>query len=306
MNEAFRQALGGLLKGDEGLRAGFGLERRTTAGPPIPPDAFCWEESLTVQGNGNIALKTRRSIADVSAEPIGEFQSAQGKDVVMNLVRLVLDSGLDVQPPFRVEPTDVQVRLGVIVGGITHASSIGMRDPAALAPLRPLLQQLDRLAAEARKYPVISLALQLERPPAMTAGRMEIPVDLSFVNTGLSGFWITHPSTLASRDASGATTTEHCGFLCGRRPDPQPGITPLPMALERSPLVAAAMDGKAFLWVPPSSRVSIRFTAAVGFPSTGTYVARAVFSSYQGDDSLGGQPRLRGCVFSNEVTLPVG
>jgi hypothetical protein len=58
------------------------------------------------------------------------------------------------------------------------------------------------------------------------------------------------------------------------------------------------------LWLGPGATESRHFTATVDL-SPGSYLMRASYASYQGEDTVAGQPLLRGCAFSAESTVEV-
>lgn len=301
MNKLMRQALDDILTGDEALLSGFGLERRTTVGAPLFSETYLWDERLTLRGNGNAGLSTRRSIADVSGAPIGDFLARQGKEDMLGFVRLIRDARLDEMQPFRIEPVETKIRLTVVAGGVSRQNFIGVTDPAALAPLQPILQELDRLAAAVSKNPTTALSLGLEISDATPANiNAQRTVTLNFRNIGPLGFWIAHPQTVAGDPAAG---DERCALLYGHRAEVPPDVTPLPMQMRAAALVAAERDDQELLWIPGASEVKLTFTADLDFDQPGLYLMRAVYAAYSGEDAIGGQRRLRGCVFSDETQL---
>lgn len=84
-----------------------------------------------------------------------------------------------------------------------------------------------------------------------------------------------------------------------------PGFTPPPIELLASPLEPIRDDGMDLLWVPRGEEVEQRFNCVMEPPVPGLYLARAVYSSYLGEEQVSGRPRLRGCAFSNQVELEV-
>ncbi|WP_437934759.1 hypothetical protein [Sorangium sp. So ce341] len=295
MNDTMRRALDGALAGDPGILAGFGLERQTLSAP-------FWEERLSIDGAGRLRLRTNRSIADVSSEPIGAFSHDAGTEAVERLLRALLSLPRAL-PHRHVGLVDVRVLITVVAGGATHTVAVS-REPDELAPLQPLLDELDRLSFVVRRSPVMSLELDasVDAPVRVSAG--PLPVLLRFKNAGDTGFWITDPASFPPGDRA-----ECCALLYGVRAQPQPGITPLPMEVRRAdalPSRASPEGVGTLLWVPGRSSVERLIHAAVELNSPGLVAMRATWSSYAGDDTVGGRPRLRGCVFSNELSVSVG
>ena len=285
MNRAVNELLERLLEDHEALLPGFGLERLTLAGEPIGPSTYLWEERLTLQGSGDVGLDTRRSIADMSGEEIGEYRSTECEETVLGLVRLVRETGLDELPAFEIDPIDVRVRFSIVGGGTCHEYPISVQDPEALEPLQPLLGELDRLALEVRKHPVATLGVSLELPSEAGVGEHQLPVMLRFRNSGNVGTWVTHPGAMEGT--------------------PEPDVTPVSPEIFSAPLSPAQGDDDRLLWLAGPSEVALESTASVSLPDPGTYLARAVYSCYSGEDTVGGQRRVRGCVFSNELAIEV-
>jgi hypothetical protein len=70
-------------------------------------------------------------------------------------------------------------------------------------------------------------------------------------------------------------------------------------------MVAEQPANRELQWIPPQSGKGFQFSATLVLPQSGSYVARAGFSSYAGEDAIGGQLRIRGSVFSDEVEIDV-
>jgi hypothetical protein len=300
----FTEALEKAIGGDDGLLAGFRLERRTLAGPYLGPNALMVEEHLTVTGSGDTDLLSRRSMADISGEEIGEFHVTRSREVVRALLRAVRQSGLEQTPVFSIGPGDVRMEVNVTVGDFQQRATIGFSHPGALQPLQPLLQEMDRAASEARKRAVASLSLHLQAPGQTAQEAETLQLTLVFQNTGSEGCWITHPSRQGD-----PTAAEHCLLKFGLKPEVLPGITPLPVEVQTVGAQYTDLDAQNLLWVPPFGQVSFRFSASPHFTQTGGYLMRVSYASYQGGDRIeqNGKAhiRLRGCVFSNEVEVQV-
>jgi hypothetical protein len=300
VNPILEKALVAAHNGDPAALAEFGFERHTLKGPGIPGDGNEWEERMTITGAGTLSLHTNRSIGDISSEPIGEYRRQAQHDTVARTIQLVRDARLETLPPFRIEPADPRIRISVAAGGIVQRVAIGLGDPAALMPLTPLLQELDRMAASVRADPVRTLSIGLDMPLSARAAKNRLPVTLLFENQGSEGYWITHPSAL-----QGAHRWERCALIYGRRPDPVPGFTPPPIERQEAALETAQTESLDLLWIPRASEVEYRFTCVLEPAAPGLYLARAVYSTYAGEDHLSGRPRLRGCAFSNQVEIEV-
>jgi hypothetical protein len=297
MNPILDRALAEALRGSPECLEEFGLERLTVAGSGIPGAGPEWEERLCLTGNGTLSLRTRRSIFDLSAEPIGEFQQAASRETVRGVIQHVRDARLDELPRFPLETGGARLQIAVVAGGVLQQVAIGVSDPAALSA-QPLLQELDRLAAKVRANAVRTMRLNLSMPYHLRAAKMRLQITLDFQNAGEEGYWLTHPGALERTAA-----WERCSLLYVRKLESEPGVTPPPSETREAVLEPARPGGLDLFWVSRDSEAAHTFTATVELPEPGVYVARAVYSSYAGEDRAGGQARMRGCAFSNEVEI---
>jgi hypothetical protein len=300
VNRDLERALTAAARGDTLALAGFGLERLTLAGGGIPPAGYDWEESLTVTGDRTVRLLNRRSIADVSAEPVGEFLDSCSKETLRAVIELLRDSKLDELPPFRVEPTEPRIRMIVAAGGIRQQIPIGVSDPMALEPLLPLLQELDRLASTVRARPRMTLQVGLELPNSARVAKVRLPVTLRLRNSGDTGYWLTHPRLLKR-----TSPWERASLLFGLKPNVQPGFTPPPIELREAGLEPAQAEERDLLWIASHAEIELSLMGVCEFAAPGLHLARAVYSTYAGEDLVAGRPRLRGCAFSNETEIQV-
>lgn len=297
--------------GDETTLAGFGLERITASSP-------FWEERLAIDGTGRVTLRTRRSIADVSGEAIGAYAFDAGCDAAASVAKQVRAAALLSFSAVHVEPFGVRTIVSIVAGGAAQRVVVG-GGPERLAPLGPLLQELDRLAMAARRHPEMTLGLELETAAPLRRGMTEVPVVLRFRNVGNTGYWMTEPSSFppglgTDDDAKRMPATEdgvdwrreHCLVWFGFREPETPGVTPLPVEVTRGALAPEDRGLPPLVWMPPRGAIERRFRAAIPLHEAGSLVVRASFASYAGDDTIAGRPRLRGCVFSNDLSSEIG
>jgi hypothetical protein len=294
-------ALSEAAKGNPTALANFGIERATVGGLGIPPAGYEWEERLTLDGDGHLRLQTRRSISDDGLEAIGEFSLSCDDTVVANTIELLRDARLDEMPRSRIEPSELRLQITLAAGGAHQQTTISLNDPDSIDRAAPLLSELDRLALLARENPVKTLSIRLEMPPRAPAARVALSLSLTFINEGTAGYWLTHPNALAP-----AVSWERAALLYGKKPEIRPGITPLPVELSESPLQAADQKDADLFWLGPGGSVEHQFTTTMNFSEPGTYLARATYSTYAGEDQVAGRARMRGCAFSNEVEIEVG
>jgi len=299
VNAILEKALARAQEGDPAALGGFGFERHTLKGPGIPGDGNEWEERMTLTGDGALRLRTNRSIGDMGSEPIGEYRRQAEREVVRRIIQLVRETPWGELPRFRIEPADTRIRISVAAAGMVQEVAIGFRDPTAILPVKPLLQELDRMAASLRADPVRTLAIALEMPRTARAAKIRLPVTLRFRNSGPEGYWLTHPGALGR-----VHRWEQCGLIYGREPERVPGFTPPPIEQQGAPLEPGE-DPRDLMWVAGGSELSQRFSCLLEPARGGRYLARAVYSTYQGEDHVTGRPRLRGCVFSNQVEIEI-
>jgi hypothetical protein len=286
---SMREALAALTR-TPSLLDGFGLERLT-----LREDL--WQERLAIQGPGRAVLSTLRSFGDESGEEVGRYQTSLGRAHVAELIRAV-ELTLAGGPSVRLSPGDVRIMITVVACGARLQRTIGGLPPA-LEPYQPLLLALDRTASEVRKHPQTVLQLDLELPVELASGPQTIPVVLSFKNRGSEGAWIRNP-------ASGmeGQSREHVRLWHAERPVEEPGVTPLLPAPSSVPLDPTPPAERPLLWLGPGETEARQFVAQVDLPC-GTHLVRASFASYGGEDAIGGQHLLRGCVFSGEQVVEV-
>jgi hypothetical protein len=198
----------------------------------------------------------------------------------------------------------------VKLAGETRELEIDVDAPRA-PDLAALLSGLDDIRVRALQHPRMTLRLGLAMdaspwPPGPRTGAEHVQVTLRFHNDGPTGYWMTEPASfVAGASASARDGSEHCGVLYVVRKPTTPGITPSPSEPTFVHLDPEAKIDDPVVWLAGHAVVHRRFVAALR-PYTnaaGAILARATWSSYAGEDSLEDKPRLRGCVFSNELSL---
>jgi hypothetical protein len=290
--DALNRQLDRLLAGDDALRAGFGLERVTAASP-------WWEEVLSVSGDGVALLTTVRSVADVGGEPIGTFHAALTPENIVYLADVIRRTDLAGYAPPRIEGRDLRVTVTVVVGGEVARFHVGAQ-PTALLALRPLLQELDRLAGGARLNPKCTLRLALDVPSPLARANPRPAIELTLSNEGTEGAWITHPGAI-TEDGRG----ERLALHYVPKPSPDPDVTTTVVPAVALLAVDRAADEPAIVWLPARGAVRFRATAELVFDAPGEHLVRAQYSTYAGEGVIAGRARLRGAVFSDELTVEV-
>jgi|JI10StandDraft_1071094.scaffolds.fasta_scaffold56573_4 hypothetical protein len=287
---ATKENMRDLLTTDALSLAGFGIERICSAAP-------LWEERLTVDAEGAVQLSTRRSLSDVSGESIGTFGQPGRRDVLMQIVAALQAVNWPAPMGAAPRPYAMQIRLSTVLNGELRSVALPV-EPQSLAPLAPLLQLLDRLAAEVRQRPVRSLALAAECAAPRAQGTHELTLALRLRNKGEAGYWVTAPGSTA------AAETDSCTLYFAALPKPEPGVTPLPVT-PRTALLRSVTSSEPLIWIGPHSEYVQHLRGRVDLDSAGTWSMRIGFATYSGEDTIAGQPRMRGCAFSNDLGLGV-
>lgn len=272
------------------LLPGFGIERRTVR-------ADAWDERLAVLGTGKADLATVRSFGDASGDAIGHYATVLPAQQIHELVAATLTTLVDVPPP-RLSPGDVRVLVTVVACGCRLDRVMGGLPPD-LEPYQPLLQALDRAALATRRQARSVLGLGLELPASLPAGAQPVSAVLSFANPGSEGAWMRNPSA-----GGGDGEHEHVRLWYAERPVERIGVTSLPVEPGWVALEAEPRAQRPLLWLGAGEQEDRHFVASLAL-DPGTYLVRASFASYEGQDTLVGHPLLRGCVFSSEHTLEV-
>jgi hypothetical protein len=300
MDPILRKSLSAVKAGHEGLLAGFGLERFIEYGPPVGRGQRQWQERLTIRGTGAAAFENVRPITDGSGDEVGLYRGQVSREELAEVIDLVDAVGLLDEAPYRIEPADMSIRVTIIVGGMEAVKFIGVNEPERLDKLHPLFQKLQDIELGLRKYPVRVMAVTMAAPDAATVGMQRMPVTLRFTNRGTESYWMQHPRALGR-----GAYYDRCTLNYGYRPPRQAGITPLPIEVMEAPLRPDVEAGMQMIWMPAGGAQECQLNADVHFQREGEHLLRAVFSNYTGEATVGGVPRMRGCVFSAEKSIPV-
>jgi hypothetical protein len=280
--------------------AGFGIERFILYGKTVPPSSREWEDRLSLTGWGQAQYSNLRSITDTSGEPIGCFETSYARSDVVDIIRLVEQVGLMDTPPFRIEPNDMRIRMTMVLGGIAVVKYLGVHEPDRLAALFPLMDRLQQMEQNLKRCPVRALSVEVQMPREFEVGLQRVPVVLRLRNTGREPYWIAHPRAL-----NRGSYSERCALSYGHKPEPVPGMEQYGIEVVESPLLAEKESGVQLIWMPAGGVQECQLITDLNFYKRGQFVARAVLSSYDGEDRIGGIARLRGCVFSQDLTLDV-
>lgn len=301
MDPILRKAFTAARAGHEGLLAGFGIERFIIYGGAAPPNSRQWEDRLSILGSGTGEYRTLRPLTDEGGGPAGFFRGAVGRQDIVDVIGLIEETGLLDAAPFRIEPGDMLIRVSLIIGGMHVVKFVGINDPVRLSPLQPLFNRLQQIELQLKRSPVRSLEIEMALPTKATTGVQQLPVTLRFTNRGSEALWLNHPRSLGR-----GAYTDRCTMEYGFRPPPEPGVTPLPIELMETSLRSEAESGIQMIWLAPGTSQDSHLVAEVNFHRPGEFLARGIFSNYDGEDAVGGVPRFRGCVFTVDRQIQVG
>ena len=300
MDPIIQKSLRAAKAGHEAILAGFGLEQLVVYGSPCGSFGRQWEERLTLTGQGQGQFRSVRSISDGGGDTVGLFRGSMEPADLKEVIELVEQVGLLDEAPYRIEPADMSIRMTIVVGGMQVVKYIGVNEPERIAKLQPLFRRLQQVELALRGKPVRTLRVETAVQGQAAVGMQSIPVTLRFFNEGTESFWRQHPRILNS-----GAYYDRAALTYGYRSVVEPGITPLPIEVMEAGLIPETEAGLQMIWMGAGAAQEIRMRADVDFHRTGKFLARSVYSNYSGEETVGGVPRLRGCVFSVEHTIMV-
>jgi len=300
MEPIIQKSLMAAKAGHEAILAGFGLERFILYGPVCGPNGRQWQERLTLTGRGQGQFQNVRSISDGSGDTVGLFRAPLAPNDLKEVIELTEQVGLLDEPPYRIEPADMCIRMTIIVGGMQIVKYIGVNEPERFDRLQPLFFRLQQVEQAIRQKPVRTLRVEMKMPDQATVGMQSVPVHLRFHNEGTEAFWIQHPRMLNE-----GAYYDRATLTYGYRTPIEPGVTPLPIEIMEAPLEPETEAGLQMIWMAAGGTQEIRTVASVNFHRPGKFLARSIYSNYSGEETVGGVRRLRGCVFSAEQTINV-
>lgn len=293
MNEPLIAALDRALKGDAQILQGFGIEEAVITAP-------LWDDRVSVDGKGIVTFTTRRPSGDNGGSPIGVFRTRLEKEELMSLIRELRKLVAAPPAPHRSEAYETRIELSAVADG--HLFGAGAPAfPPAMEPLQPVLTPLNRAIGKAIEHPVRSLTLELELPQGAGRGGVVAAV-LHLKNGGEQGFWVSNPLALPNqpeRDRAQLVYARPIVFT--------PGVSPIPVPPRKVLLSAPApgADQPRYRWIPAKGAVAVPMQAKIDAGDAKELVFRAELFAEEGADEVAGQPRLRGAVFSADVTVPL-
>ncbi len=291
MNEPFTAALDRALKGDKKVLQGLGIEEQIITSP-------LWDDRVSVDGAGVVTFTSRRPSGDAGGAAVGVFRSKMEKEELKSLLQALRKLAAAPPPPARSEAYETRINLSAVADG--HLFGVGAPVfPPALEPLQPVLTPLNVAMGKAQQNPVRSLALELELPDgAGRSGLVAAVVHLK--NAGSEGFWVSNPLTLPNQPER-----DRVELVYARPIVFTPGISPVPVPPSKTLLVPrdAATDVPRYLWIPPKGDVAVPLQAKFDGGDAKELVFRAELFAEEGPDEVAGQPRLRGSVFSADLTV---
>jgi hypothetical protein len=293
MNEPIIAALDRALKGDKKILEGLGIEEAMITGPS-------WDDRIAVDGAGAVTFTSPRPSGDTGGAPIGVFRGKLEKDDLQAVIKTLQQLAATPPPPARAEAYETRILISVVAGGQVF-SLAAPANPAALAPLKPILITLGRAMSKAMESPVRSLTLKLEAPEGV-AKDGSVALVLHLLNGGDEGFWVSNPLTVANQPEH-----ERAELVYAKPLVLEPGIAPVPVKPGKTLLVPRRTSAGVppYRWVPPKGDVEVPMAAKVVVGDAKELVFRAGLIADEGADVIAGRPRLKGSVFSADVTVKV-
>ena len=293
MNEPLIAALDRALKGDAQILQGFGIEEAVITAP-------LWDERVSVDGKGVVTFTTRRSSGDNGGSPVGVFRTTLPKEELLSLIRELRKLVAAPPQPHRSEAYETRIELSAVAGGHLFGAGAPVFPPA-MEPLQPVLMPLNRAIGKALEHPVRSLTLELELPDGVGRGGTVAAV-LHLKNGGEQGFWVSNPLALPNQPER-----DRVQLVYARPIVFTPGVSPVPVPARKVLLTppAAATDEPRYRWLPAKGEVTVPMQAKLDPGDAKELVFRAELFAEEGADVVAGQPRLRGSVFSADLTVAI-
>lgn len=294
MNEPLIAALDRALKGDAQVLQGLGIEEAVITSP-------LWDDRLAFDGRGQVTFTSKRAPGDRGGASIGLFGGKVAKDEMKALLTALRQLAAAPPPPVRGEAYETRILLTVLADGHEWVLAT-TATPPAMEPLQPVLSICGRAQAEAMEKPVRSLAVTLEVAGPLS-GKGPLPLVLHLKNAGEEGAWVSNPLRVSNEKEH-----ERAELVYARPLVFTPGVTPVPAPPRRTlllPRAPVAEDEPRYRWVPPKGEIAVPVQAVIEAGSARELVLRAALFLDEGAEQVAGQPRLRGSVFSADVTVPV-
>lgn len=292
MNEPIVAALEMALKGDAKILQGLGIEEAMVTSPS-------WDDRVAVDGAGAVTFTSVRASGDTGGAPIGTFRGKMEKDELRSVIRELQKLAAAPPPPQRSEAYETRISVSVVAGGQVFALFVPA-NPVALAPLDPIVLSLGKAMSKAMANPVRSLTLTLEVPEGVKPDG-QVPLMLHLLNGGDEGFWFSNPLTVSNQPEH-----ERVELVYAKPLVFPPGIAPVPVTPRRTPIVPRVATGAGvppYRWVPPKGDVLVPMQARVEVGDAKELVFRAGLYADEGPEIIAGRPRLKGSVFSKDVTV---
>lgn len=287
----------------------FRLEFRRAYGNRYAAGCYRYDELVQAAGVGIIRYTQYASLMNPAAET-GVWQaSIPDPQAMRNLARSIVEAKLDQVPPFHVEPGNLMIWVRVAAGGGDFETLLFSGDQSShkrvLAPIRTALAPM---LDEAEKSPVRTLGMELSMPPRLPRGKVRVPVQLTFRNSGNRAHWVRNPYSPLQ---GGADSHDIRRLVYRLVPPSSPtGPTPLPpqmlfAALEIAAEKRPAPGEELHVLVEAGTAVTFEFTVALDLSLPGRYVFDAEYGAFGSSEPIDGIPRWAGCMGSNRVELNI-
>lgn len=293
MNSPLLDALDRAIHGDPHTLQGLGIEQIVITSPGD-------EDCVSFDGGGIVTLTSRRAPADRGGAPIGTFRTTLRSDEVTALITAVRAVVAKPHEPARGAADEKRIVLSVVAGG--HTFSYGtIVFPPALEELEPALSICNCASARALASPLRSLSVTLAaHGPIPRSDPMELTLTLR--NGGTQGAWVSNPLVLPNE-----SETERAVLVYAEPLVSTPGVTPVtppPSSVFLTPRYPN-VDEPRYRWISPRGEISVALEAKLVPDGARELVLRAELHLHLGDDVIAGRPRVRGSVFTADLTLPV-
>ena len=293
MNEPFIAALDRALKGDANVLQGLGVEEAMITSP-------LWDDRVALDGKGVVTLTSRRASGDAGGVPIGVFRDKLEKAELTGVLKSLRQLAEAPPKPTRMEAYETRIILSAVADG--HLFGVAAPAfPPAMEPMQPVLMPLNRAMGRAYQHPVRSLMLGVAIPAGVPRDGA-LTVVLHLVNGGTEGYWVSNPARVSNQPEHERVTLVYAKPLVIK-----PGVAPMPVPPNKTLLTGpeGAEPQPQYLWVPPKGDVPVPLQAKIETGDAKELVFRVELHVDEGESTVSGQPRLKGSVFSADLTAPV-
>lgn len=254
------------------------------------------ESTLLISGKErSVQLEKRRSQGDQPGESIGLFRSNVTEELLIKLVNEIRNTNLDNIP----EPINSSVNTSVLTldikdGEQEYNLALSGGSLNVLEYLETLLFQLDQLSHQLSSRPVAAIATGVVFHQVPTPH-----FELLLKNIGSQKLYIGDPKLMAQD----LDSHQWAGVMVAAYPEEVPGFTAPPLEWEYISLEVSEEEKDENLLIEAGQTISARTVPWNSYVKNSRYLAIGLYSNYEGEEKIDEIPRIRGAVFSQDLTF---